>query len=258
MKQIKMIFFDIDGTLVNPQTRSISEKTIDTLKRLKQNGIKICIATGRGPVALPDFADVQFDAYITYNGSLCYDKSNTIWSNSISKDDLEKIIQNTANIGLPVAIATRERLAANAWGQDLADYFTLANLTLEVAEDFDIVRTETIYQVMVGCREKDFEEILRGVLGARIAVSWDRAVDVIPANGSKAEGIQKVLEYFNIDRAEALAFGDGNNDIEMLQLVGTGVAMGNASERLKEVADEVCGAVSEDGIYDYCIKYGLI
>lgn len=258
MKDIKMIFFDIDGTLVNPQTRMISERTIESLKSLRKNGIKICIATGRGPVALPSFEGVEFDAYITYNGSLCYNQKELILSNPISEEDLEQIIQNAANIGRAVAVATKERLAANAWDQDLADYYTLAKLKLEIAEDFEAARKETVYQLMIGCRETDFDAILQGVTGAKIAVSWDRAVDVIPKNGGKGEGIQKVLEYYGVDRTEALAFGDGNNDIEMLRLVGTGVAMGNASQQLKEVADEVCKTVAEDGIYHYCKEYGMI
>ena len=61
-----------------------------------------------------------------------------------------------------------------------------------------------------------------------------------------------------MSREEAIAFGDGNNDIEMLQSVGTGVAMENASAQLKAVADDVCGHVVEDGIYHYCIQHGLI
>ena len=55
-----------------------------------------------------------------------------------------------------------------------------------------------------------------------------------------------------------MAFGDGNNDIEMLEAVGIGVAMANASDELKNVADEICGDVSEDGVYHYCVEQGLI
>ena len=57
---------------------------------------------------------------------------------------------------------------------------------------------------------------------------------------------------------QAIACGDGNNDIEMLKAVGTGVAMANSSEHLKEVADEVCGHVAQDGIYTYCLEHGFI
>ena len=70
--------------------------------------------------------------------------------------------------------------------------------------------------------------------------------------------IEKLLAHYGLDRAQAIAFGDGNNDIEMLQAVGTGVAMANASAQLKAVADDVCGDVAEDGIYHYCRAHGLI
>ena len=65
-------------------------------------------------------------------------------------------------------------------------------------------------------------------------------------------------EYYGFDKAEAVAFGDGNNDIEMLQAVGDAVAMGNASAELKAVATEVCRPVTEDGVYWYCVENGLI
>ena len=76
--------------------------------------------------------------------------------------------------------------------------------------------------------------------------------------GGKGIGIEKILDFYNIERAHAVAFGDGNNDIEMLQSVGTGIAMQNASAQLKAVSDDVCGDVSADGIYHYCLAHHLI
>lgn len=67
-----------------------------------------------------------------------------------------------------------------------------------------------------------------------------------------------MLKYYGIDKSQAMAFGDGNNDIEMLKAVGNGIAMANASDDLKAVADEICGDVSEDGIYHYCLEKRLI
>lgn len=94
--------------------------------------------------------------------------------------------------------------------------------------------------------------------GAKITSWWPRAVDIIPADGSKGVGVQKVLDYFHIKNEQAIAFGDGGNDIEMLQTVGTGVAMGNATDDVKAAADTVCGNVSDDGIYYYCKNHGLL
>ena len=70
--QTKIAFFDIDGTLIDMQSKRITEKTLEALQRLRAGGVKICLATGRSPVALPVFPGVEFDAYLTFNGSLCY------------------------------------------------------------------------------------------------------------------------------------------------------------------------------------------
>lgn len=258
MSQIKIVFFDIDGTLVDMRAKQISEKTLETLRRLKANGIKICIATGRSPATLPRFNGVEFDAYLTYNGSLCYNHSGTIFSNPICGGDVRKLLRNATKLGRPVSIATKDRLAANGTDEDLTEYYAFAHLELTVAENFEAVCREEIYQIMLGCREAEYAALLDGVAGAKIAAWWDRAVDVIPKSGGKGMGIQKVLAYYHLDRTEALAFGDGNNDIEMLEAVGTGIAMENASEQLKAVADDVCGHVAQDGIYHYCLEHGLI
>ena len=110
----------------------------------------------------------------------------------------------------------------------------------------------------MGCRESDWPAILKGTSGAKIAAWWDRAVDIIPISGGKGAGIQKVLAYYGLTPEDAMAFGDGNNDIEMFQAVGHSVAMGNASSDLKAIASEVCRPCAEDGIYHYCKENGLI
>ena len=258
MDQIKIIFFDIDGTLMDMQKKQISVKTLDMLRQLKEKGILICLATGRSPISLPTFDGLEFSAYLTFNGSLCYTAKETIFSNPIPSGDVQKLLQNAAALGRPVSIATRERIAANGTDVDLAEYYSFAHLELTVAEDFADVARQEVYQVMLGCRACDYPAILNSVDGAKITAWWDRAVDIIPANGGKGTGIQKVLDHYGLTKAEALAFGDGNNDIEMLLSVGTGVAMENASPQLKAIADDICGHVAEDGIYHYCTRHGLI
>lgn len=258
MKQIKIAFFDVDGTLVDMKKKKISLKTVETLQRLRRRGILICMATGRTPVTVPKFDGVEFDAYLTFNGSLCYNSTDVMFSNAIPSEDVQKLISNAAAMGRPVSIATKDRLAANGYDDDLAEYYSFAGIPLEVTDDFNAVARQEVYQVMLGCRASDHQALLQGVAGARITGWWDRAVDVIPANCSKGRGIEKILEYYGIRKEEAIAFGDGNNDLEMLQAVGIGVAMENGSPQLKAVASEVCGHVADDGIYHYCLRNGLI
>ncbi len=255
---IKIVFFDIDGTLFNIGARAMSPKTREALLRLKERGVKICVATGRAPITLPDFDGVEFDAYLTFNGSYCYDRQGTIFSNPINQKDVRKVIQNCTEIGRPVSVATRTRLAANGSDPDLSDYYTNACLTLTVTKGFEEAIDEQVYQIMMGCRKEDHEAIVRGADGVKITAWWYRAADVIPADGGKGTGIQRVLEHYGLNPSEAMAFGDGNNDIEMLETVGTGIAMGNGSDRLKAVATDVCGTVAEDGVYHYCRANGLI
>lgn len=258
MKPIKIIFFDIDGTLIDMGKKKITDKTLETLHRLQEKSIRICLATGRSPVSLPKLENISFDAYLTFNGSLCYTDTQTVFSNPIPYTDVWRIIENAAILGRPVSVATRDCIAANGLDADLAEYYSFAHLELTVAPDFEQTAHQEVFQVMLRCREEDHPAILSGVCNAKITAWWDRAVDIIPANGGKGMGIQKILDYYGLDKCEALAFGDGNNDIEMLQAVGTGVAMENASPALKAVADEICGHVAEDGIYHYCLNHGLI
>ena len=258
MNDVKIIFFDIDGTMIDMQKKIISEKMLDTLKHLQANGIKICMATGRGPVTLPHFEGIEFDAYLTFNGSYCYCGKDTIFSNPIPKEDVRRIIENAAAIGRPVSLATKNRLAANGKDQDLIEYYGVIKLGVDTPEDFDEVADGEVYQIMSGGRKEEYDALLKDVSGARITAWWHRAVDIIPSAGGKGVGVQKILEYFGFAREQAMAFGDGNNDIEMIETVGHGIAMANASKELKAVADDICGHVADDGIYHYCLANGLI
>ena len=258
MDELRIVFFDIDGTLIDMERKEISEKTLEALRRLKERGMLLCLATGRGPLTLPRFEGVEFDAFLTFNGSYCFNREETIFSNPLPGEDVRTLIRNAAALGRPVSIATRDRMVANGRDQDLVDYYAFAKREVEVAPDFDRAAGEEVYQVMLGCRKTDYPLLLRGTRRAKIAAWWDRAADIIPADGGKGVGIGKILAFYQLDRAQALAFGDGDTDIEMLQAVGRGIAMGNASQGLKAVADDVCGPVAQDGIYHYCLTHGYI
>ena len=253
----RIIFFDIDGTLV-PLKEGIRPRTVEALQKLRQNGIRLCIATGRTPMEMPKFEGVTFDALLTYNGSYCFTPERDIFKNLIPKEDIVTLRRNAAALGRPLALATDSRLVANGTEPDLEEYFAIGGVKLVVADDFDEVAQGEVFQVLMGGREEEYPAILNDVTHAKIAAWWDRAVDIIPANGGKGVAVEKVLEFYGIDKADSMAFGDGNNDREMLQAVGTGVAMENGSPELKAIADEICGPVYEDGIYHYCADKGLI
>lgn len=255
---IQIVFFDIDGTLIDMERKEISPKTLEALQRLHQRKVLLCLATGRGPLSLPHVEGVEFDAFLTFNGSLCFNREQTIYSNPLPREDVQTILRNAASIHRPVSIATKDLVVSNGKDQDLVDYTAFAKREVEVSGEFETVAAGEVYQIMLGCREPDYPLLLRGTRRAKIAAWWDRAVDIIPADGGKGEGVRQILSYYHLDPSAALAFGDGDNDLEMFQAVGHGVAMGNASQALKAAADEICGTAAEDGIYRYCLAHGFL
>lgn len=258
MNKPSIIFFDIDGTLVDMEKKHISEKAVETLQRLQKNGILLAIATGRSPAALPVFEGVEFDVFVTFNGSCCYDHEGDIFTSPLPPQDVQTLIRNAAALGRPVSVASRTQMLSNGTDQDLTDYYAIVKSKPLISDAFDALAKGEVYQLLMGCRESDWPAILKGAPGAKIAAWWDRAVDIIPAAGGKGIGIRKVLEHYGLTPDDAMAFGDGNNDIEMFEAVGHSVAMGNASADLKAIASEVCGTCAEDGIYHYCTEKKLI
>lgn len=129
---------------------------------------------------------------------------------------------------------------------------------LKIDKQFDERVHEDIYQMMCACREEEYERILYGTHHTQITAWWDRAADIIPLECGKGNAVRAVLQHFGFTKEEAIAFGDGFNDIEMLEAVGTGVAMGNAKDEIKAHATCTCKSVEEDGVYDFCLEHGLI
>ncbi len=255
---IRIVFFDIDGTLRAFDSTQLSPRTHDTLLQLQKNNIRICIATGRPPLTTPKFDGIDFDAIINFNGSYCIAGKDEIYKNPIETKAVHQIISNASKIGRPVVLSSIDRMLANGRDEDLVEYFKIANVEVPSGEGFEELANQEIYQIMSGGRKSEYDALLHGVTGAEITTWRPRAVDIIPKNGSKAFGIQKVLKYFHLDKSQSLAFGDGGNDIAMLQSVGLGVAMGNASDDVKHAAGAVCGSAENDGIYIFCKEHHLI
>ena len=125
MHKPRIIFFDIDGTLIDMEKKRITERTLDALRRLQQNGILLAVATGRSPLIVPRFDGVEFDVFLTYNGSYCYDRRGDIFASPIPPQDVQTLIQNAAALGRPVSVAGRTQLLSNGTDDDLTAYYAI-------------------------------------------------------------------------------------------------------------------------------------
>ena len=83
-------------------------------------------------------------------------------------------------------------------------------------------------------------------------------VDVNPLGATKGKGVEIAASYLGIPMSEVLCIGDNENDREMIEAAGIGVAMGNAGDNVKASADDICGTAADDGIFTYCREHGLI
>lgn len=215
------------------------------------------MATGRGVLARPQLKGIHFDAYITFNGSYCFTDEEMIHSCPIPKSDVLQILENTREMGRAMVISNDKFIVANGMDEDLKPYFSFGGERIAIDEKFDDKCTDDIYQIMLSCVSLEYEKILRGTKGTSVTSWWDRAADLIPLESGKGRAVKSILDYYGFSRKEAIAFGDGRNDIETFGAVGTGIAMGNAVDEVKSIADGTCKNVEDDGIY-YCVENDLI
>ncbi len=255
---IKIAFFDIDGTLLPLGEKSLSERTTYTLNELQKNKIITCMATGRGVLMMPRFEGVGFDVFMTFNGSYCFTDKEVIFKFPIPEKDVIHILENTRRMNRALAISNERYEVSNGTDSDLEEYFSFAKGNVAIADDFEERCHDEIFKMMVSCNKSEHERIMAGADGAKITYWWDKAVDIIPAATGKGIAVEKILRFYGFSKDEAIAFGDGENDMEMLEAVGTGIAMGNAMDSVKDIADHVCRSAAEDGVYHYCKENKLI
>lgn len=255
---IKAIFFDVDGTLVSHTISNIPQSTKKALNLLHEKGTKIFLATGRHLPELEDLhvKDIPFDGYVLINGQLCLDQDkNILYDQPISKVDNQKLRQIFEDKKIPTVIIDKDGLYSNF----INDTIIQAQLDVSspVPEVMDYHSTN-IYQYTIYTGETTAKKVISSLQNCTMTKWNPNAFDIIPSSGGKSTGIFKVLEHFHIKSNEFMAFGDGENDIEMLKLAHIGIAMGNADEIVKKNANYITDHIDEDGIYKALKHYHLI
>ena len=255
---IKAIFFDVDGTLVSHQDTSVSPSTQAALKILEQKGVKRILATGRHSSELVNLpvADIAFDGAVTLNGQLCLDRDGTVFfDNPITGEEKALLLKLFREKTFPLLLVERDAMYINFVDDRVRRAQVAISTPVPPVGDYT---GNPIYQVIAFVEPQD-EAFLRGQLpGCRITRWNPQGIDIIAASGGKVAGIQAYLDRSGIDRSETMAFGDGENDAEMLAFVQLGVAMGNAKDAAKRSADYVTTSVDQDGIARALKNFGLL
>ena len=254
----KILFFDVDGTLYNSEKR-LPTSTKEALFSARRNGYEIAIATGRAPFMIKSILEeLEIDTYITFNGQYVVYKGQVIFTDHISNDYLERIIDFGERRDEPVVFLNEYEMTASV-PHDERVATSLATLKFPYPRvDALFYKEQKVYQTLLFVEEKD-EHLYKEAFPHVQLVRWHQyACDILPKAGSKARGIRKVLEHVGKTVDDAVAFGDGLNDVEMLEVAGIGVAMENGHAKAKAAADIIAPHVDEDGIYKVMKELGMI
>jgi len=272
-----LVFFDVDGTLVT-RNNHIPKSTIQAIEQLKQNNVLPVIATGRAPVLIREIVkELKIDSYIAMNGQYIVYQGKVIYENPIEMELVNKLIEFAREKKDGIILSTRDEIIANS-AISLVNRGRLSTFLKGIVglipervqlylwermmkntpakedyEDKDIfmMNINADQQEEVAYREK-FDEYLT------FTRANERSMDIINKGVSKAKGAQKLMDKLDVPKQQTYAFGDGLNDLELMQFVGTSVAMENGFEELKAVSDFITTSVFDDGIANGLKKLKLI
>lgn len=273
----KLVFFDIDGTLVT-RNNHIPKSTIQAIQTLKQNGVIPVIATGRSPVLIHEIAkELKIDSYIAMNGQYIVHQGEVIYANPIDMNFVDAVVEVAIERRDGILLATADEIIANSLISlvnrgSLYTFLkgfvglipervkvTLWNRLMKKAPEKEDYKNKEIFMMNINAdqeEELDYKKIFADRL--TFTRANEMSMDIISKGISKATGAQQMIEELGISHQNTYAFGDGLNDLELIQFVGTGVAMANGFDELKVVADIVTDSVFNDGISKGLKKLELI
>ena len=247
---IKAAFFDVDGTLYSHSMKKFPESTMEALRQLQKKGIKLFLSTGRSymeAMRLP-WEDIVFDGYVTLNGQICNDSQGKIlYGNQLTGADADYLLNAFQKCEMPLIIVEENKMYINYI--DEAVERAQAYVSIPVPE-FGEYKGADVYQVIAYVTREEEVALLEKIPNCKLARWFEAGVDIIPKDSGKIIGIQNMLKIHGLQREEIIAFGDGDNDADMLEFAGIGVAMGNAVEITKKKADYVTNHIDEDGIWN--------
>lgn len=259
----KIIFFDIDDTLYIKDEQRIPKSVQGALMALKEQGVILAIATGRSLGIIPEPIRQLIDAVgieylLTMNGQYNQYQNQLLFDHPLAPEQVISIFDVFDKHQIATAYMTKSEVYHFADSDYLRSALGSLNIhPILVDRHSTDMLNEPIYQILAFYTEQQGMG-LRLPEGIKTTRWHANAVDVLDVRSSKARAIEQLLAKLNIEPQDAAAFGDGLNDLEMFDLVGTAIAMGNAHPRTKQAADIIAPRHDEDGIAQILDALGWI
>lgn len=274
----KLIFLDIDGTLVSAMSAP-SALVKDAVRRARANGHKVFLCTGRNmPIIGEDILEVGFDGVIASAGSHVEAEGRVLFDSILPEETIQECLSVFHGQGMYCRIETPEGIYTDPQMEALLKSAKpdkanseLIRMQKEIEAGISIRPYEEYpgngaYKICFTSRDLASIERTKEFLGEKFVYavhSYGESTscfngEIIPRGINKGKGIELICEYYHASLEDTVAFGDSMNDYEMMETAKISVAMGNACEELKHIADVVCEDVWKDGIYYEFRRLGVL
>ncbi len=255
----------MDGTLLK-NNGEISEETLSAIQDICDRGIKFVVSSGRPVPGIRkyDFLNGIDSSAIVYNGGKIIDlkTDKVLFSQGLYPDDGRKILALGDNLGTTMCIWSDEKLYCNVLNERTEKYKRHSGLEpIQVnAADYEALISQGIAKILWYDEIDRVQQFIK-IMGKEsfesvsCFTSNPAYLEISNALVSKAKAMEKLGEIYGIDREEMVAVGDGENDLSMIEYAGLGVAMANASDKVKSKADYITASNEDEGVAKVLYKF---
>ncbi|CCV65619.1 HAD superfamily protein, hydrolase 3-type [Paracholeplasma brassicae] len=256
----RAVFFDVDGTLFDNKNQCVPRKTVEVLKKLKEDPtIVLGLATGRSHTQLDAINEVKdlFDYRILINGALAFKGDEIIYENKIDPSLVAEFVSYLEKKNVATGYVGLEGYSISMYNESVQQSLDDYQMMVPKADKF-YYQNKDIYQMWIfDGRRTIIEDAMNDFSNLTIYPWHKHGADVLSITSNKGNALNAIRPLLGVD--QVICFGDGLNDFELIQNADIGVVMNNSrSDELKKLATLVAKDIDQDGIYHACVELGLI
>lgn len=278
----KVIFIDIDGTLTEPGSNIPPASALKAIKAAQANGHLVFLCTGRNCGMLLPLLKYGFDGAVASSGGYIQFGDEIVYDCPMTEEQRDRALKVLRKNGVFCTVESREgsytdegfkeflrKKGAEGGNSELLRWREQVEKSLNILP-MQEYKGEPVYKIVIMCQSRgqlvepqreldaDFHFCIQEE--DAFAAYNDGLIngEIVNRRFDKGKGIERVCGFLGIGMEDTIAFGDSMNDVEMIEKAGLSICMENGSSKLKSLADEVCPAVTEDGLYRAFEKHGLI